>query len=515
MRRRFGTRLATLIALVAPVAPAAAAPPAIEVTTPTTRADALEVRLQGDASVLAHRRTVVGADRVIRIWLPAFAAPRTVTLAHGPAYRVAVRRIGRRSVVSIHLRNDLAAGTRRVRLIEEKGALTMALFSDDGALAEWIAAHVGARLRTLPIASRAAAPRVAPPAAPRDAVAEPILAAGLARATPDRDAVAPSGPPVPSSLLSTVPSPSRLTVPSIARIAEEVPLGPDPAAKPAPVSPAPLLAPAIAPTARRASAPTPVVSAPAPRESSDLTRTAVVGAMLVLVAVAVWMRRRSGRPPGEDASIRVLSSRGLGGKHRVSVLEVGPDRFLVALDPGGTRLISRLERAFARHPEDLAEGHRIAGTPAPTLTRNPAGAATAQAPTRASAPAASLSSEAERDPRPRLTLVDVAREATDAVAARRARTLTPAVGALLRHRAPSTHPVPLARLATHAVPASPPSALLSAAAAHPRARTAPEPQPQRGTNATGPTILVAATPPFYETDVEGLLRLKSAMRKAA
>ena len=498
--RPAGTRvLAMLLALVAPVASTAGAAPAIEVTTHVTRADALEVRLQGDAAALARCRIVGGANRV-RVWLGAIAAPRTLTFAKGPANRVSVRRRGKHSVVSIHTRNEATAQARRVRVMEAKGALTIALFSNDGALAEWIAAHAGARIRPLPGARLVAAQRdvARRTDSPTVHVGVPtLLPAGAATSPQKNDAGETAAA---SPVLPPVASP----VPSIAQIAQAAAEATAPIAAPPalPTSVAPPTAPSRRPVAPTAA----VVPAPAPRES-DRTRAAILGVLLLLGAAAVWIRRRAGRLPGEEASIRVLSSRGLGGKHRVSVLEVGSDRFLVAMDPGGTRLISRLDVAQTRPSAApaAAPADRELLMPAPTLTR------TAAAP----APARALGSAFAAEPglHPRLTLVGPARIEPETVAQRRARTLTPAVADVSLVRAPAAaRSVPLASLATHAVPASPPPALRPVLA-HPRTRVAPE--PSRTTSATGATVLAAAAEPLYETDVEGLLRLRSAARKAA
>jgi hypothetical protein len=72
--------------------------------------------------------------------------------------------------------------------------------------------------------------------------------------------------------------------------------------------------------------------------------------------------------------------------------------------------------------------------------------------------------------------------------------------------------VPLARLATHAVATTPgaaPPAAPRTAVAPTRARAAPPP----AARATGPPAVATIPRSFYETDAEGLLRLKA--RKAA
>jgi flagellar biogenesis protein FliO len=458
-------------------APAAAAPARLEVDA-VGDADQLQVRIRGDRDALGGRETVVGADRVIRIWLRGAALPSTRSYDVGPAERVAVRRLGSRTVVSIHTRADAVTQARRLRFLEEEGTLTAALFAEDGALAGWIAAHAGARVAAVPLRR---APRPAPRVARRAKVTRrPEVVVG----TPDAAATEAQGKPREAAASWFARTADAATAAVTA----------PPVAAPLPTHPAVLgtTAAAVTPPAPPVRAAPPPRRAPtqAPRPFADTgpLRLTLLTALLALCAAVLLLRRRGRRMPGADLAIRVLSSRGLGGKHRVSVIEVGADRFLVAVDTAGTHLISRLAAAGDVAPAAIPV-----------------------------APAETNDEEA-----PRLRLVAPPAEGRDA-AARSAPTQARAPAANRTPDGPRAASVPLGRLATPAsatLPASRRPAAMTAL--HPGAagrptRFVPEPPCVAGASPspTGPTVHVPLNEVAEDSDVAGLLRLKSSWRRAA
>jgi len=468
--------LTVLPALLAPPAHAGAA---LQVSPAVTTADRMELRVQGDSAVLRRRSTTVGADGVIRVWLPGAAAPRTRSLTQGPARRVTVRRVGKRTAISIFSRADTRAAARRLRFLEQPGALTVALFSDDGALAGWLADHSGARTFSLP--ARLVARRLV-------ARSGASLPAGPAAAFV-------VGAPSLKAIADDAPIPAAASTPRAAAPLAAQGATPTPSGAALPRKPPPTAAPPITPARR--------TSAAAPGRS----RVVVLCTLVAAAALALLLRRRSRRLPGADLAIRVLSSLGLSGKHRVSVIEVGSDRFLVALDTGGTHLISRLgATATASAPAATAAPLPAAATATlqPPLAA-PAGAGPPAAAVRAAGTTA-MFPPAPKVPAHRLRLVTPAPIESLRIAEERVRGGGAAqpIPARRAQTAPAV-PAALARIATAAV---------APAAVRPRTRSVPQPVRGSGATATDPTQHAIASP-AEDSDVAGLLRKKSPWSKAA
>ena len=236
-------------------------------------------------------------------------------------------------------------------------------------------------------------------------------------------------------------------------------------------------------------------------------QTCALPIFLVLVgiaATALWLRRRSSRRPGPDLAIRVLCSRGLSGKHRVSVLEVGDDRFLVALDTAGTHLISRL----GSPPDPPA-------VTAPAVAEAVASALSADAQSTAATAAVPMQNGAHR-----LRLVTPAPIESLRIAEDRVRRAS-AMGAVAAGRQDTARAIPaaLARIATAAVSPVPARLATMTAAMRPgtatvRTRMVSEPPRATSSAATDPTLHAPPRQSTEETDVAGLLRAKSPWRQA-
>jgi len=477
----------------------------------------LQIRVQGDPAVLKRFRTRSPRARVIHVKLPGKTVRSSRVFERGPVRGVEIRPLGRGSVVAFYTRQGARTLLRRLRLVADGDTLTVALFANQGALARWIAKHPDEEILVPGIVARKQRkkpePKVTKPVlvVEQPAVAEVPLKEQLA-ALAAGQGPSPKAPAPQASARTATPAPAKKKANSTAPISKP-PLKAQPEAgkKPAPRKP------------------------PATASSARPSRWAVAGLLLALVAAALILRKRSAKLLGNsELAIRVLGSRGLGGKHRLSVVEVGSHRFLVSLDQGGTRLISRLkgERQKERDTKATSVTLAAAAPPPPVVAAPAVAKPVVQKPIVAKP--AGAESVVEPPPQeqvthkasPRLRLVTPRAVTPPRADPARTRVWKPsgeAVGPVAQAPQPPRRAVvPLGRLAAPAVTwcgqvPPPPGAVPHPAPAAPRPapRKAVQPAPRIDTTATDPTIHVPLTQVVDESDVAGLIRLKATGRRVA
>jgi flagellar biosynthetic protein FliO len=85
----------------------------------------------------------------------------------------------------------------------------------------------------------------------------------------------------------------------------------------------------------------------------------ILALVIGMILAFVWfMRRLSGRAPGNDAPIKVLHTHSLGGNRTLQVVEVGTDVLLIGTGDGGVHLVKDLTGTEAADSFRLAASQR-------------------------------------------------------------------------------------------------------------------------------------------------------------